>query len=92
MFALSGIFKSIDYRLVDLESGKSTAEIIYHEACVNVITRDNSLLLLKAVGGIWTTEGLPSWVPDFSQPFAPYTHGIQVYAASGNSTQSEIPS
>ena len=56
VFALSGIFKSIDYRLVDLEPGKSAAEI-YHEACVNVITGDNPLLLLEVVGGIRITKG-----------------------------------
>ena len=65
VYALYGIFKTMNVRLAEPDYNKDIIEI-YKEATVAAMVCDYSLSILKQAAGKKLIEGLPSWVPDWS--------------------------
>ena len=65
IFAFHGLLSALGAKLPPPDYTKSVQQV-YREAAAVAIRHDNSLHMLSAITGQNRLEGLPSWVPDWS--------------------------
>ena len=67
IFALLGILNELGFDCILPEYGKAV-EDVYREATIMAIKNDNDIFVLSQVPSNQRRPGLPSWVPDWSDP------------------------
>jgi hypothetical protein len=77
IFALHGVIKELGLSLPEPQYSMDTGEV-YWKACAALMDQTCSLKPLILVNGLPWNSKIPSWVPDFNQPYRKTIAGVPI--------------